>query len=80
MIKYIMNKFINSLICSLIVLSLYLIYDKKHGENYIKSEKNNRYILIVSVVFSGFYFLYDDKTPDIIEKIENTLNNPKVPF
>lgn len=80
MVKYIMNKFINSLICSLIVLSLYLIYDKKQGENYIKSEKNNRYILIVSVVFSGFYFLYDDKTPDIIEKVENTLNNPKVPF
>ena len=75
-----MNKFISSLICSLIVLSLYLIYDKKSGENYIKPEKNNKYILIVSLVFSGFYFLYDDKTSDIIEKVENTLNNPKVPF
>ena len=75
-----MTTFIYSVILSIIILGCYLIYDKKANMNYIKIEKINTYIILISFSFSFFYFIAF-KDQNTIKKMEDIqINIPKAPF
>jgi hypothetical protein len=77
-----MNIYIFSIIASFLIVIIYIIYNKKQNENYINKKDINKYIMIVSISFSCIYFYMNnmDMDTEIINTLEKTINNPKVPF
>lgn len=81
-----MNIYIFSIIASFLIVIIYIIYNKKQNENYINKKYINKYIMIISISFSCIYFYMnnmdnmDNMDTEIINTLEKTINNPKVPF
>jgi hypothetical protein len=74
-----MQKYIHSLIFSLIILIIYLIYNKKPDQEYIIKKNIITYIIILSLSFIISY-IYINRPSEIKNVIEKNINNAKVPF